>query len=145
MLSIAPCTLRQAKAYVAEHHRHHRAPQGGLFALAAMSGDRLCGVAIVGRPVARALDDGRTAEVTRLCTDGTRNACSALYGRARRAAMALGYTKVLTYTLPDEGGASLRGAGWKPVATTRGGSWDTPSRRRADNHPLQSKIRWEAA
>ena len=145
MLSIAPCTLRQAKGYVAEHHRHHRAPQGGLFALAALAGDRLCGVVIVGRPVARGLDDGRTVEVTRPCTDGTRNACSALYGRARRAAMALGYTKVLTYTLEEECGSSLRAAGWTAVATTRGGSWDTPSRRRLDNHPLQRKVRWETA
>ncbi|WP_337055029.1 XF1762 family protein [Pseudoxanthomonas sp. USHLN014] len=145
MLSIVPCTLRQAKAYVAEHHRHHRPPQGGLLAMAVLAGDRLCGVAIIGRPVARALDDGRTVEVTRLCTDGTRNACSALYARARRAALALGYTRVLTYTLEEECGASLRGAGWTAVATTRGGSWDTPSRRRFDNHPLQRKVRWETA
>ena len=143
-LRVVPCTQRQAKAFVAEHHRHHRPPQGGLFALAAMDGDRLCGVAIVGRPVARGLDDGLTAEVTRLCTDGTRNACSALYGRARRAAAALGYRRVVTYTLAEEGGASLRAAGWKPEAETSGGSWDTPSRRRVDKHPTQSKIRWAA-
>ena len=143
-LRVVPCTQRQAKAYVAEHHRHHQPPQGGLFALAVMDGDRLCGVAIVGRPVARGLDDGLTAEVTRLCTDGTRNACSALYGRARRAAAALGYRRVVTYTLPSEGGASLRAAGWEPVATTDGGSWDTPSRRRIDKHPTQPKIRWAA-
>lgn len=144
MLRVVPCTIRQAKDYVAQHHRHHRAPIGGLFALAAMDGDRLCGVALVGRPVARGLDDGQTAEVTRLCTDGTRNACSKLYGRARRAALALGYRKVVTYTLPEEGGASLRGAGWKCAGPAGGGSWDRPSRRRTDSHPTQQKIRWEA-
>lgn len=144
-LRIVPCTLRQACAFVADHHRHHRAPQGGLFALAAMDGDRLCGVAIVGRPVARGLDDGLTAEVTRCCTDGTRNACSALYGRARRAAAALGYRRVVTYTLPEEGGASLRGAGWRAAAHSPGGSWDAPTRRRIDQHPTQPKIRWEAS
>lgn len=144
-IRIFPCTIRQAKAYVAEHHRHHMPPQGALFALAALDGDRLCGVVIVGRPVARGLDDGVTAEVTRCCTDGTRNACSALYGRARRAAHALGYSRVVTYTLPSEGGASLRGAGWREVAATDGGSWDTPSRPRMDKHPTVPKLRWEAA
>ena len=143
-MRIVPCTLRQACRFVAEHHRHHRAPQGGLFALASMVGDRLCGVVIVGRPVARGLDDGLTAEVTRCCTDGTRNACSALYARARRAAAALGYRRIVTYTLPHEGGASLRGAGWVASARTDGGSWDTPSRRRVDHHPIQPKMRWEA-
>ena len=143
-LRVVPCTQRQAKEFVADHHRHHRPPQGGLFALAAMDGDRLCGVVIVGRPVARGLDDGLTAEVTRCCTDGTRNACSALYGRARRAAAALGYRRVVTYTLQSECGASLRGAGWIPEAATTGGSWDTPSRRRIDRHPTAPKIRWQA-
>ncbi|WP_343123974.1 XF1762 family protein [Frateuria terrea] len=144
-LSVVPCTQRQAKAFVAEHHRHHRAPQGGLFALAAMDGERLCGVVIVGRPVARGLDDGRTAEVTRCCTDGTRNACSILYGRARRAARALGYSRVVTYTLPEEGGASLRAAGWQCVGEAGGGSWSCSSRPRVDHHPVQRKLRWEAA
>lgn len=144
-LRVVPCTQRQAKEFVAANHRHHRPPQGGLFALAAMDGDRLCGVAIVGRPVARGLDDGLTCEVTRLCTDGTRNACSILYGRARRAASALGYARVVTYTLPEEGGASLRGAGWVCAGPAGGGSWDTPSRRRDSQHPQQKKLRWEAA
>lgn len=144
-LRVVPCTQRQAKAYVAEHHRHHKPPQGGLFALAAMDDDRLCGVVIVGRPVARGLDDGLTAEVTRLCTDGTRNACSILYARARRAAGALGYRKVITYTLPEEGGASLRASGWECAGPAGGGSWSAPSRPRNDTHPIQEKLRWEIA
>ena len=144
-LRVIPCTLRAARAYVAQHHRHHRAPQGGLWALAASDGVTLRGVAIVGRPVSRALDDGATAEVTRLCTDGARNACSLLYAAARRAARALGYQRLITYTLPSEGGASLRAAGWRLDAETRGGRWSRGERPRADDHPTERKLRWEAA
>lgn len=142
-LRVVPCTQRQAKAYVQEHHRHNKPPQGGLFALAAMDGDRLCGVAIVGRPVARGLDDGLTAEITRCCTDGTHNACSILYGRARRAAFALGYQRVVTYTHTTESGASLRAAGMEQTATVTPQSWGRPSRAR-ESQPLQEKLRWEA-
>jgi hypothetical protein len=143
-LRVVPCTQRQAKAYVAAHHRHHKPPQGGLFAMAAMAGDALVGVIIVGRPVARRLDDGLTAEITRCCTDGTRNACSILYGRARRAAFALGYRRVITYTLPEEGGASLRAVGFDCAGPAGGGSWNVPSRPRIDQAPTQEKLRWEA-
>jgi hypothetical protein len=101
------------------------------------------GVAIVGRPVSRALDNGLTLEVNRVATDGCPNACSALYGASWRAAKALGYRRLVTYTLEDEGGASLRGAGWRVVAERKGGSWDCPSRPRVDKHPLQGKLRWE--
>jgi len=116
-----------------------------LFAVAAAVDHVVVGVAIIGRPVARRLDDGYTAEVTRLCTDGTRNACSLLYGAAWRAARSLGYRRLITYTLPEEGGSSLRGAGWKPVAVTRGGSWSRSGRPRVDMHPTQEKLRWEVA
>lgn len=142
-LRVVPCTQRQAKGYVRDHHRHNAPPQGGLFALAAMDGDRLCGVAIIGRPVARGLDDGLTVEITRICTDGTRNACSLLYGRARRAAFALGYRRVVTYTRTDEGGASLRAAGMAVCAQVRAEDWDRPSRRR-ERAPKQARIRWES-
>lgn len=142
MLSLSPITQREAFAFVAAHHRHHRPPRGYLFALAAIAGDRVVGVAIVGRPVARHLQDGWTAEVLRLCTDGTRNACSFLYGAAWRAARALGWRRLITYTLPEEGGASLRGAGWKEVGRTKDEGWSRPSRPRVDTHPTQAKIRW---
>jgi hypothetical protein len=86
-LELTPITLREARAYVAEHHRHHQPPQGGIFAVAVSDGEKVRGVAIVGRPVARMASDGWTAEVTRVCTDGARNACSMLYrAAARRAA-----------------------------------------------------------
>lgn len=107
----------------------------------------ICGVAIVGLPVARLLCDGFTLEVRRVCTDGTRNACSMLYQAAWRAVKALGYRKLITYTLPEEGGASLRGAGWHLVGQRGGGTWDRPKngRPRVDLHPTQQKLLWEAA
>ena len=139
----ARAEFSDAAAFVSEHHRHHTPPVGHLFSLAAYQGDRLCGVAIVGRPVSRHRDDGLTAEVTRLCTDGTRNAASFLLGKAARAAFALGFQKVGTYTLEREGGASLRAAGWTLIGTAGGGSWSVPSRLRTDKHPLEPKLLWE--
>lgn len=100
---------------------------------------------IVGRPVSRHRDDGLTAEVTRLCTDGTRNACSFLYGRASKAAFALGFTSIGTYTLPNEGGASLRAAGWRLIGERGGGEWNQPSRpRKLMKSPIGQKHLWEA-
>ena len=96
--------LAEANAFVAERHRHHPPVVGHRFSIGAFLGEQLVGVVIVGRPVARMRDDGLTCEVTRLCTDGTRNACSFLYGAAARAAFALGFIRIGTYTLPDEGG-----------------------------------------
>lgn len=142
-LELVPCTLTDAYAFVAQHHRHHRPPQGGLFAVACAIGETVCGVCVVGRPVARRTDDGWTAEVTRLATTGERNACSMLYRAAWRACRALGYRKLVTFTLATEPGASLRGAGFKLVGTTPGRSWSVKSRPRVDKHPLQEKIRWE--
>jgi hypothetical protein len=142
-LVLRPVTLREANAFVERHHRHHRPARGCVFCVAVET-DELCGVAIVGRPVARLLQDGRTAEVTRLCTDGTSNACSILYGAVWRAARALGYRRIVTYTLPGEGGASLRAVGWKLIGETAGGSWDRPGRARKDSHPLGPKLRWQA-
>ena len=89
-LQIVPMTIKEAQAYIATHHRHHQPPVGALFSVAVAEGDRICGVATVGRPVARPLDDGWTVEVTRNCTDGTKNAPSMLYGACWRAAKALG-------------------------------------------------------
>ncbi len=142
-MEITPITLREAMAFVAERHRHHGPPVGGLFAIGASSAGQVVGVAIVGRPVARALADDFTAEVTRLCTDGTRNACSLLYAAAWRACRAMGYRRLVTYTLASEDGGSLRGAGWKCLGEAGGGSWNRPSRARVDCHPTQTKLRWE--
>lgn len=144
VLFVQPITLREARAYVAKEHRHHKPPQGGLFAVGACDGNKVRGVAIVGKPVARMLNDGWTAEVTRLATDGTRNACSLLYGACWRAARALGYRKLVTYTLPEEGGASLRASGFKLIGEAGGGTWSRKDRPRVDTHPTQGKLRWEA-
>lgn len=142
-LEILPCSLKDANAFVSQHHRHHRPVVGHKFSLAVSDGESICGVAIVGRPVSRMLDDGVTLEVTRVATDGTKNACSALYGAARRATFALGYKRLVTYTLESEGGGSLRGAGWKVIGTADGGSWSRQNRPRIDKHPTEPKLRWE--
>jgi hypothetical protein len=144
-LRVVPCDLDEANAFVAQHHRHHRPVPGHKFSLAvADETDTVRGVAILSRPTARMSDDSMTLEVVRLATDGCRNACSALYGAARRATFALGYTRLITYTLPEEGGASLRASGWRMIGQAGGGSWSRTTRPRVDKHPLQEKIRWEA-
>jgi len=144
-LRIVPTVLREANAFVKRLHRHHRPARGCIIVLACALGDVVVGVAIVGRPSARRAQDGYTAEVTRVCTDGTHNACSILYAASWRAARAIGYLKLITYTLPEEGGASLRAAGWRCIGEAGGGSWSRRGRPRVDMHPTQIKMRWEAA
>jgi hypothetical protein len=140
---IVPLTLELANAYVAAHHRHHGPVRGHRFSLGLIGEGGLRGVVIVGWPVARLPDDGLSAEVTRLCTDGSPNAASALYAAARRVAREMGFLRIVTYTLADEPGTSLRAAGWRCVGEADGGSWDTPSRRREDDHPTGPKVRWQ--
>lgn len=135
--------LSEANAFVEQHHRHHKPVVGHLFSLGAALGDDIVGVVIVGRPVSRFRDDGLTAEVTRLCTDGTRNACSFLYGVAARASFALGFKRIGTYILASEPGVSLTAAGWRMIGETPGRSWSVPSRPRVDKHPLQEKLLFE--
>lgn len=145
-MTVTPIDLAEANAFVSTHHRHHKPVVGYKFAIA-VSDDAVRGVAIVGRPVSRHLDDGWTLEVNRCCTDGARNACSMLYASAWKAAKALGYRRLITYTLPEEGGASLRGAGWKLVGIRGGGNWNVKSRPRIDTkeHLSGQKHLWEAA
>ena len=142
-MRIVPITQREAFAWIERTHRHHKPPRGSLVQLAVARDDEVVGVAVVGRPVSRMLQDGWTAEVTRVATDGTRNACSMLYGAAWRAVRALGYRRLVTYTLPEEGGASLRGAGFQLIGEAGGGSWSRTDRPRVDLHPMQVKLRWE--
>lgn len=147
-LTIVPTTYREACAYIARHHRHHEPPQGFVVGLAVADADGVVrGVATIGRPVSRHLHDGFTAEVTRCCTDGTRNACSALYGSAWRAARALGYRRPITYTQATEPGGSLRAAGWRVVAERPPHpGWDRPGRPRVDTHPTYvGRTLWEAS
>ena len=153
-LFAVPMSLKEANAFVESFHRHSQPtnangrPGGGKFAIGASNGDELVGVAIVGRPVARGMQDGFTAEVVRTCVnDGAqKGANSFLYGCCWRAARAMGYRKLITYTLATESGASLRGAGWKIVSEVkpRENPWSGPDRARRWQ-PIygQLKLRWE--
>jgi len=142
-LEIVPMTLREANAYVEQNHRHHGPVPGHKFSIGLSDGEQIVGVAIVGRPVSRHLDDGWTLEVNRLCTDGTKNACSMLYAAAWRAARAMGYKRLVTYILESENGASLRAAGWKCVGQAGGLRWTGARRPEVDLYPAQMKIRFE--
>lgn len=142
-IEIRHIELSDANAYVVEHHRHHKAVRGHRFSLSCYDGDRLCGVAIVGRPRSRHVDQCMTVEVLRLCTDGTANACSKLYGACRRAALALGYERLITYILESENGASLKASGFSYCYQSRGGSWNQPGRPRTDKAPVCPKQLYE--
>lgn len=145
-LTVVPLSLADANEYVEQYHRHHKRVVGHKFSIGvADDAGELRGAAIVGRPVARARDDGWTLEVARLVTDGCENACSALYAAAWRAAKAMGYTRIGTYILVDEPGTSLKAAGWKAIHQTPGRSWSVPSRPRTDKHPLGQRVLWEAS
>jgi hypothetical protein len=144
-LRTVPVTFAEACRFVAEWHRHHRPPRGHKFSVGAAQDDVLVGVAVVGRPVARMLDDGLTLEVTRVATDGTRNANSLLYAAAWQAARALGYRRLVTYTQDGESGASLRASGWRIVASRPPQpGWSRPSRPRVDHGTADiARSRWE--
>lgn len=144
-LRILPVSLRQAAEFVQEHHRHHDMPQGGLWALALLRDDDLVGVAIAGRPVSRILQRQGACEIIRVCVlPEIPNGCSKLIARVRRVAQAMGYVKCVSYTLAEEDGASLRGAGFEAKGRTKGASWDRGKRPRTDHHPTGPKTRWEA-
>lgn len=147
-LVLMPITLNEANTFVDRLHRHHGPSVFHRVSVGVGCAEHgLHGVAIGGRPKARQLDDGVSFEVTRVCTDGTPNACSKLYGAMRRAALSLGYpaTRIFTYTLASEPGTSLHAAGWVRDGEVSGESWDRPSRPRIDKHPTTDKIRWRAA
>jgi hypothetical protein len=133
-LVLVPVSLSQANEHVAAWHRHNNPVPGAKFSVGVADTDGvLRGVCIVGRPVARHYDDGQTLEVNRTATDGTKNANSMLYGAAARAAFALGYRRLITYTTVSESGSSLRASGWTVIAQRpKSRSWSVPSRPRAD-------------
>ena len=142
-MKIVPITQKEAKAFIDRHHRHMNAARGSVFQVAAEKDGEVVGVAMCGRPVARNLHDGWTLEVNRMCTDGTRNACSFLYAACWRVARNLGYRKVITYILESEPGTSLFAVDWKLVGKTKAASWNCKSRPRVDLYPLQNKLRFE--
>jgi len=149
MLEIIPCTLREAGDFVQNFHRHNKRPHGAMFAIAASDGALLCGVAIVGRPVSRHMQDGVTAEVVRCCVIDTapKNTPSILYGAAWRAARAMGWRRLITYTLQSESGTSLRGAGWTVIAERAGSDparWQSRPGREWQSVVGQAKLVWQA-
>ena len=144
-LEVVRIDLVEANAFVSAHHRHHQPVVGHLFSIGAALDGKIVGVAIVGRPVSRMRDDGDTAEVTRLCTDGTRNACSFLYGASSRAAFSLGFKRIGTYILASEPGKSVAAAGWRMIGKTKAESWSRGNRPRVDKHPTQAKLLFETS
>lgn len=141
MLKIRPITFRDANAYVKQHHRHNSQVAGCKFAISCYEGERLCGVAICGRPIGRYLDDGETLEINRVCTDGTKNACSILYGACCRVAKDMGYRRVITYTLTSENGASVKASNFVLDAENVGGLHWTGKRGKSAV-PSEYKNRW---
>ena len=130
MLQIKPVSLKEANEYICMYHRHHSKVQGHKFSIGCFDNGRLCGVAVCGRPVSRHLDDNETIEVTRLCTDGTYNACSILYGRCARIVKEMGYKRIITYIIKEETGTSLLASGWVLDADdVGGGDWSKCERR----------------
>jgi hypothetical protein len=147
MSDLCPITLKAARAFVLEHHRHNDPPHGHKFSIGLTKNGRLIGVVVVGQPIARKQCDGYTAEITRCCViDGERNANSKLYAAAVRASKAMGYRRVLTYTLPSESGASLRAVGFREDGMTKDNpaGWNSPGRPRKKPmlYPAGPKVRW---
>lgn len=141
-LEAIPIELKQANEFVERLHRHHNPVYRDKFRLAAIKNGEIVGVIQAARPVSRVLDDGKTIEVVRCCTDGTYNACSFLYSRIARIAKEMGYSKVITYILESESGSSLRASGWTCEGEAGGGNWSTPSRVRNTSAPTCKKKRF---
>jgi hypothetical protein len=144
-LRIVPLTLSQANELVARWHRHHRPVVGHRFSLGCEQAGQLVGAVIVGRPVAYKTDQGRVAEVTRLVTDGTHNACSMLYQAAARTAKEMGFDRIQTFILASELGISLKASGWRCDGETPGKAWIRSETRRLfddDAYALGAKTRW---
>ncbi len=138
-----PLSIMQANYFIHKHHRHHSPVQGHKFSIGVIDDDGLLlGVAVVGRPVARMVDQYTVAEVTRLCTDGSKNACSFLYSKCARICKEMGYEKIQTYILIDENGASLRASGWFLEEITDGGEWKHTDGKERLNEQTAAKQRW---
>lgn len=151
-LTAVPLSLKETNAFIAEHHRHHVPVKRDKFRVGCELNGKLVGVINVGNPVARKLCDGYTLEVTRMCSDGTKDVCSFLYSRAARIAKEMGYRRIITYILINESGVSLKSSGWHKEAETKGSSWNTPGRPREliihtlfgdiQKYPITDKQRW---
>lgn len=140
-MEIRPITLKAASNFINSHHRHHKSTVGHKFSVGLYEGDKLIGCAVCGRPVSRYLDDGTTCEINRLCTDGTRNACSMLYGACCRIAKEMGYKKIITYILESENGSSLKASNFVCEGKAGGTHW-TGQRNKSQPIPHEMKTRW---
>lgn len=140
-MEIRPITFKQASDYINQHHRHHKATVGCKFCIGCFVGGKMVGCAVCGRPVSRHLDDGVTCEINRLCTDGTKNACSKLYGACCRVAKEMGYRRIITYILESEDGASLKASNFVCDGIAGGTHW-TGVRDRGQAIPNEMKTRW---
>lgn len=143
-LDLVPLKRKEAQEWIRKYHRHSGVPVGDIIRVGLSVDGEIVGVAVAGRPVARALDDGRTLEITRVCTTGYENACSMLYGALCRAGKALGFKVAITYTLASEPGSSVKASGFALDAELKPGkTWDTPSRPRAtEKRSTEAKRRW---
>lgn len=150
--TLRPCELAEASAYIRKHHRHHDPSQGHRFSLKALRDGKIVGVACVGRPVGKTQQDGETVEITRLCTDGTPNAVSFLVGACKRAARALGWKRMISYTLVEEPGSAWKASGMEQTAEVKGHAWTGTyskgrlpgfEKQRSNTHPTGPKRRWE--
>lgn len=137
-----PMTRDECNAYIQAHHRHHKKVAGYRYGVGCELDGKLVGIAVIGRPRARRIEQYAKAEVTRLATDGTHNACSFLYGVCDRLCRLVGFRALFTYILETEPGTSLRASNWVYCYTTRGGTQDRPSRRRTDQAPTCPKQCW---
>lgn len=140
--TIEPLTLGRANALVAAMHRHHKPVVGHRFSLGAWAEGVLVGAIVVGRPVARNTNPDQVAEVTRLVTNGARNACSVLYAAAARVAREMGFCRIQTFILESEPGTSLVAAGWSFDHKTSGGDWNSGGRKRRRDQPMGPKQCW---
>lgn len=142
-IEVLPCTIKEANYYIEKHHRHHKKVQGHRFSLKAVNKEEIVGVIVVGRPVARMTNQETVAEVTRLCTNGTKNVCSKLYSAAARVCKEMGFASIQTFILESETGISLIASGWKLAGVSGGGSWNRENRTRTDKHPTEKKLKFE--
>ena len=140
-MKIVPITFRYAQQFVKDYHRHNPNVVGCKFAIGCQGDDGIVGVAICGRPVSRYLDDGKTLEINRVCTNGAANACSMLYGACCRIAKEMGYERVITYTLQSETGASVKASNFICDGEAGGTHW-TGKRDKGQNIPNEMKVRW---
>lgn len=144
-LKIVPLELRELNELVEKWHRHHKRVQGHRFSIGVIDTDtgELVGGCSVGRPVARRINPKEVLEVTRLVTNGHRNACSILYAAAARVGRELGYKKIQTYILQSESGHSLKVSGWQNEGEAGGGQWKhTDGKPRRTDQPTEKKQRW---